>query len=197
MRVSVTRFLLTAVLTASSAVIPLCGQAQGSSTAVAGPKHLFELLITSSARPDGTAEVQLTSAGLNGVEIHQLRSESDQRVVSKTVLGQVASASATNLSHTRLVLEKEPGADRVVLLLFPMATPGKSIRLILPTEPTARTGAVTMGIINYPINDEPGGSGGSGCYPISWTSDRCGTITKCCPTTSVSIDGVNCTITCN
>lgn len=159
-------------------------------------KNLVDLLITSSARADGNAEVQFTSAGLNGYEIHQLKSENERTVISRIMVGPVAAASKTNLSHTRLILEKAPGMDRIVLEVHPSSTPGKVLRLALPAETTPSTGAVTMGIIQTPITDPPGGSGGSNCYTITYTSDRCGTITACCPSTSVYIDGVNCFITC-
>jgi len=192
------RILQAALVLAGMSATSVLAQAPATARTAPTPRYTMELLFTSSVRGDGAADVTLSLAGQNGVEIHQERSLSDRSVISKTILAPVASASPTHLSQTRLILERDPGSDCVVLVLHPQATPGKSIRLILPSETTPRTGAISMGIIQYPINDEPGGGGGGGgCYPISYTSDRCGTITNCCPTTSVSIDGIRCTITCN
>jgi len=195
----VKRHLLAGLAAAGLCASPLFAQTPMDLNATEGPRYTIELLYTSSMRTDGAAEVTLSLAGQNGVQIDQERSITDRTVISKTILAPVASASLTHLSQTHLILERDSASNSVVLVLHPHATPNRSIRLILPNESTPRTGAISMGIIYQKNPGDPSGGtgGGGGCYPISYTSDRCGTITNCCPTTSVSINGVNCTITCN
>jgi hypothetical protein len=164
--------------------------------------NVIEILYKSSSRPDGAAEVSFSIAGHNGFEIHQERSRVDARIISRTIMAPVPFASPSHLSQTNLILEKDPGQDHVVLNLHFNGEPKRSARLILPSEPSARTGSIQMGLI---FQKDPGdggtggsgGGGGTGCYPCSGTSDRCGTVSKCCPSPSFTFDAVTCSITCN
>lgn len=160
--------------------------------------HSIEILYSSSVRPDGAAEITLSLAGSNGMEIDQQRSTVDRAILSRTVLAPVVSDSLIHLSQVRLILEKEQGSNSVVLVLHPQTAPSRSLRLVIPCEPVTRTGAISMDIIfQKDPGDGSGGSGGDGCYPYTYTSDRCGTIKSCCPSPSATIDGVRCTITCD
>ncbi len=192
-------FLQGLILVACTCVSPTLIQAQTVTNVPMQERYTVELLYTSSLRTDGSAEVVLSIAGQNGIDIDQERSSTDRTIISRTVISPVASASLTHLSQTRLILERDPASHSVVLVLHLHAVPRRSVRLIVPNESTSRTGAISMGIIQQkdPGDGSGGSGGGEGCYPITYTSDRCGTISSCCPTTSVSIDGINCTITCN
>lgn len=193
-----------AIIFAASCLLtlPVVGQSPTGTKVLAAPSTGFELLYSSSVRADGAAEVTLSFAGQNGLEIAQERSVRDRAIVSRTVLAPTASNSQLHLSQTKLILEKDPADNAVVLVLHPQLDPGRTIRLILPSEPVVRTGSISMGIINRKdpgdgTGGSGGGTGGGGCYPITYTSDRCGTIYNCCPTTSFTVDGIARTIICN
>jgi hypothetical protein len=161
------------------------------------PKQMVEILMTSSLRPDGNADVRLFMAGLNGVEITQEKSRENRKVVSKISMPPIAFRNATNLRQADLVLEKELNTDHIVVSFSFFDGTERSVRIILPVDSKPLTSTIQMETIpSKPFDDGEGSGGGNDCIRTSYTSERCGTISACCPTVATNIDGVNCTISC-
>jgi hypothetical protein len=173
----------------------------------------LEIFYSTTPRPDGLVQIDLTVAGIKGVEVDQISQVDGTTTLFHSSLAPSSKSSvgSPNLSHLTLICEKEVDQKGVMLSLHEFNNSDKGLRMIIPadvqeqnvhisaqfsqlTTPRAdRTGSgVNANMLPVGAGDCP-----DGMYSITYSSTRCGHMAVCCSGPGASIDGVSCSIRCN